>query len=222
MKTPQLDRWTGEFGRQYTDRSSLNPEELDALWRKNYGVGRQELNQRFLANISRDARILEVGCNLGNQLLALQRMGFHDLHGIEVQDYALDRARSRLAGVRLTQATAFEIPYPDNDFDLVFTSGVLIHIAPADLLRALREIHRCSRAYIWGAEYHSADVEEVNYRGEKSLLWKMDYPAFYLQHFEDLELLQMERLTYLENPNVDSMFMLRKKGTAATVARGGQ
>ena len=76
MKTVQLEHWESDFGREYTDRNSLTPEALDDLYRKNYGVTRSELNQRFLADMPRDARILEVGCNEGNQLCALRRWDF--------------------------------------------------------------------------------------------------------------------------------------------------
>jgi len=82
MKTAQIERWQNDFGREYTDRNSLSPESLDSLYRKNYGVTRREINQRFLADIPKNSRILEVGCNEGNQLCMLQEMGFHHLYGI--------------------------------------------------------------------------------------------------------------------------------------------
>jgi pseudaminic acid biosynthesis-associated methylase len=213
-KTGQIERWTSEFGREYTDRNLLTTDELNSLWKNNYGVTREQLNERFLSGVPRNARILEVGCNVGNQLLMLQRMGFQSLYGVEVQGYATEGASRRLPGAQITQATAFDIPYPGDYFDLVFTSGVLIHIAPDDLLRAAKEIHRCARTYIWGLEYHSPDIVEIDYRGEESLLWKMDYPAFYLKNFADLELVQLEHLPYLGSTNVDCMFLLRKKNVA--------
>ena len=49
------------------------------------------------------------------------------------------RARNRSEFARLALATAFEIPFPDGFFDVIFTSGVLIHIAPPDLPKALYE-----------------------------------------------------------------------------------
>jgi len=211
MKTAQLEHWRSDFGRAYTDRNSLTPEALDALYRKNYGVGRRELNQRFLADIPRNARILEVGCNEGNQLYALREMGFQNLYGIEIQDYALRKARARLQNAQLALATAFEIPYSDGFFDLVFTSGVLIHIAPADLPKALREIHRCAGEFIWGHEYYSSQLMEVPYRGHEKLLWKMDYAGLYLDLFDDLEAVRVEQLPYLEDTNVDAMFLLSRK-----------
>lgn len=66
QQTLQVQEWRGEFGRQYTRRNSLTPEEVDALWQKNYGITRRKLNRRFLAGIPRGSRILEVGCNIGN------------------------------------------------------------------------------------------------------------------------------------------------------------
>jgi pseudaminic acid biosynthesis-associated methylase len=211
VKTAQLEHWRSDFGRAYTDRNSLTPDALDALYRRNYGIGRRELNQRFLAKVPRDARILEVGCNEGNQLCALREMGFRNLYGIEIQDYALRKARARLEDAQLALATAFEIPYPDGFFDLVFTSGVLIHVAPADLPKALREIHRCAGGFIWGLEYYSPRPMEVTYRGHERLLWKMDYARLYLELFDDLEPVRVEQLPYLEGTNVDSMFLLSRR-----------
>lgn len=211
MSTAQIAEWSGQFGREYTDRNYLLREELDELYRKRYGKSRTELNARFLQGIPRESRILEVGCNAGNQLELLQLMGFENLCGVELQEYALEQARSRLSGIELQQGTAFQIPYPSNSFDLVFTSGVLIHIAPEDIHKALAEIHRCSREYIWGSEYYAPSTTEIPYRGHERLLWKTDFAGLYLKLFNDLELVRHEYLPYLENPNVDCMFLLRKR-----------
>lgn len=212
QKTEQVCTWSGDFGREYTDRNTYTPAELDELYRRNYGITRTEVNRRFLGAIPRDARILEVGCNLGTQLLLLQLMGFSNLYGVEIQDYALSRAKERFPGAVLTQASAFAIPYPDRFFDLVFTSGVLIHIAPEDLPRALREIHRCAKQWIWGFEYYAPELTEVAYRGHTALLWKTDYARLYLKQFPELRLVGEDRLRYLENDNVDSAFLLMASG----------
>ena len=131
----------------------LTSNRLDALSQE-FGVARSDLNRRFLAKIPRESRILEVGCNEGNQLCALREIGFAQLYGIEVQEYALRRACNRLKTAQFVLATAFEIPFPDGFFDVIFTSGVLIHIAPPDLPKALHEIHRCAGGFIWGLEYY--------------------------------------------------------------------
>jgi len=209
--TEQIRTWNGDFGREYTDRNTFTPAQLDELYQRNYGITRSAINRRFLESIPRDARILEVGCNVGNQLLILQSMGFTNLYGIETQDYALQRAQGRLPAAVLRQASALAIPYAGRFFDLVFTSGVLIHIAPADLPLALGEIRRCAKHWIWGFEYYAPQMTEVAYRGHGALLWKTDYARLYAEQFPELELVREEHLRYLENENVDTAFLLRVK-----------
>jgi pseudaminic acid biosynthesis-associated methylase len=210
-ETPQTTVWKSDFGREYTDRNTLDSEALDELYRKSYGVVRREINEISLGDIAKDDSFLEVGCNTGNQLLLLQQMGYSHLSGVELQPYALEIARRRLPGVSLKLGSALALPHADSSFDVVFTSGVLIHIPPHDLPSALDEIHRCSRTYIWGMEYYAPEVTEVTYRSHSGLLWKMDYARGYLERFPDLELVREQRLPYRENANVDTVFLLRKK-----------
>jgi pseudaminic acid biosynthesis-associated methylase len=211
MSTFQVAKWTGEFGREYTDRNALSTEELDKSYGTRYGVTRTELNLRFLGGLDRSIRILEVGSNIGNQLLMLQQMGFQRLYGIDVQAYAVELSKSRTKGINIIEGTAFDIPFKDAYFDLVFTSGLLIHISPPDISLVMTEIHRCSKKYIWGFEYYAKDHIEVTYRGHNNLLWKADFSRLYLQAFNDLERVQEDHLKYLDSDNVDSMFLLQKR-----------
>ncbi len=70
-------------------------EELNALWSGNYGITRREINQIFLQEIPKNASFLEVGCNVGNQLLQLQEVGYSNLSAVEIQTYAVEIAKSR-------------------------------------------------------------------------------------------------------------------------------
>jgi pseudaminic acid biosynthesis-associated methylase len=209
--TDQVRRWAGTFGREYTDRNDQTPRQLDEFYQNTYGKTRSELNQRFLENVPRNAPILEVGCNVGTQLLLLKEMGFTDLSGVEIQEYALHRAQERLGDAKILQASALSIPFPDQQFELVFTSGVLIHIAPADLPIAMREIHRCTKKWVCGMEYYAQQMEEIVYRDNRNLLWKADYARLYQHHCADLELVREEDIPNLEGGNVDSMFLLERK-----------
>ena len=151
----QTRTWQGEFGRRYTDRNLYRGAELDALYSERYGVSRSQMNQGFIGDLDRGLKILEVGCNVANQLLLLQEAGYKNLGGIDLQHYALGIAASRLENAQFAQASALDLPYVDDSFDLVFTAGVLIHLSPEVLATALKEIHRCSRRYIWGFEYYA-------------------------------------------------------------------
>ncbi|MFA5252602.1 MAG: pseudaminic acid biosynthesis-associated methylase [Phycisphaerae bacterium] len=211
--TEQIRMWTGAFGKEYTDRNALTTEQMDEAYKKLYGVTGTELYREFLGGLDRSIKILEVGSNVGSKLLMLQRQGFRNLYGIEINGYAVEQAKAYTKGINIIQASAFDIPFKEGFFDLVFTAGVLIHIAPADITRAIKEIHRCSREYIWGTEYYADSYTEVGYRGNSDLLWKTDFANLYLNSFEDLELVKEKKLKYLENENVDTMFLLRKRNS---------
>jgi pseudaminic acid biosynthesis-associated methylase len=208
--TPQIELWSGDFGREYVERNIFPPDELDALYLRRLGVTRRALNERFLGDLDREARILEIGSNVGNQLRALAAMGFCNLYGIEPNAYALERARSLTQGLNLIQGSAFDIPFRDGWFDVVFTSGVLIHISLADLPAAQREIHRCSARYIWGYEYWAPQFTGVTYRGRENAMWKGDYAASYLAGFPDLTLRKQELLPNVGTDLHDCMFLLEK------------
>ncbi|MGH7456409.1 MAG: pseudaminic acid biosynthesis-associated methylase, partial [bacterium] len=79
-------------------------------------------------------------------------------------------------------------------------------------VKALQEIHRCSRRLIWGFEYFSESYTEVVYRGNAGLLWKTNFPQLYLDTFGDLRLVKEERFKYKDDENVDTMFLLKKVG----------
>jgi len=208
--TEQLQHWTGEFGQQYTERNKASLEQLDALYNSMYGISRTQINRQFLQDLPRDIRILEVGCNIGNQLCLLQKMGFSNLSGIEIQEKALKQAQLSLPKVNFTKASALQLPFADAEFDMVFTSGVLIHIHPDDLPIVMDEIHRCSGRYIWGLEYSADTLMQVPYRTEKNLMWKGPYADLYTRKFSDLQVLKRQQYPYLENSNRDEMFLLSK------------
>jgi len=209
--TEQMKIWMNRFGTEYTKRNTLTIKEINKLYTKNYGVSRTELNKRFLGKLDRSIKILEVGSNIGNQLLCLQKMGFKSLYGIEINSYAVEFSKLKTKNINIIQDSAFDIPFKDHYFDLAFTSGLLIHIAPNDINIVLQEIYRCTKKYIWGFEYYANQYTEVIYRGKKSLLWKANFPKLYLDLFNDLELVKELRLKYLENDNIDVMFLLKKK-----------
>ncbi len=210
-KTQQLKKWENAFGEKYTDRNSFSVAQLDNLYLKRFGVTRTAINTEFIGKFNRNMKILEVGSNIGNQLLALQKIGFKNIFGLEPLKYAVELSKKRSIGINIIQGSAFDIPFKDNYFDLVFTSGVLIHISPKDIHKAIKEIYRCSNKYIWGFEYFSEKYQEISYRGEKNLLWKADFPKLYIQDFPDLKLIKVKKIKYSVDNNIDEMYLLEKK-----------
>jgi pseudaminic acid biosynthesis-associated methylase len=212
--TTQLDAWMGSFGQDFTNRFDIPLEEADARSQKEIGRTLTDSFRTLLDGLTVE-RVLEVGCNVGQKLAILNRFGKYQLYGIEPQRQALRLARERLPEVNLIEGDAFELPFRDGFFDLVYTSVVLIHVAPADLPRALGEIHRVSRRYIMGLEYHSDRLEEVQYRGQSGLLWKTDFEARYKELFPELQTVRSEtfeydRTVYGRSGLFDKHFLLSK------------
>jgi pseudaminic acid biosynthesis-associated methylase len=213
----QQQEWASTFGADYVARNPSNIEDYEKTYLANVGVTKTSLNEEFLADIPKSARILEVGTNVGMQLALLHRAGFENLYGVEIQWNAIDVLRKNVPRANVVHGSALDLPFRDGFFDLVFTSGVLIHInpfprgdAPADLDLAMREIHRCSRRYILGEEYFAEKMQDVPYRGREQMMWKGDYSARYRQLFPQLRVVRERRLPHVASPNVDTCFLLEK------------
>ena len=108
-------------------------------------TGRRRILASFVAGIcsrvtNRRARILDVGCGTGANLLMLSQYG--DAEGVDVSEDALAFCRERgLDQVR--QGAGEELPYDDNTFDLVTAFDVVEHMD--DDLAGLREMFRVLR-----------------------------------------------------------------------------
>lgn len=190
----RLERlWGGEFGDKYIDRNLETAEGRDPFWSDL--LGRLEVRN-----------VLEVGCNIGpNQYWLARHLGAENAHGVDINERALEIARERVPGADLRLAPARELPFGDGEFDLVFTTGVLIHQPDDDIDAVMREIHRCSRRYIMAGEYFGETREEVPYRGESGALFRDDYGARYERLFPDLELIDKRYISWEESKAWDDM-----------------
>jgi spore coat polysaccharide biosynthesis protein SpsF len=135
------------------------------------------------------ASILEVGANIGINLRALTRLTDAQLFAVEPNA----RAREQLVvdkvvpGDRAFDAMATKLPLDDGAADLVFTSGVLIHVPPENLETAYGEMHRVAARYVLSLEYFSQAPVSIPYRGHEGLLFKRDFGGMWLDLFPALE-----------------------------------
>jgi ubiquinone/menaquinone biosynthesis C-methylase UbiE len=79
------------------------------------------------------------------------------LHAVEPNEkaYAEVIENPILQDTTIHNTDGFNLPYSDNSIDLVFTSGVLIHVAPDDLDKMIGEIFRVAKKYIDNVKYFS-------------------------------------------------------------------
>lgn len=173
--------WASAFGDEYTLRNAATEAVV-------------QLRVRGLVEIWHSMRgdppasVLECGSNVGLNLRALKRFTQAELHAIEPNAKARDAivADGILPAERVHDATLDKLPFPDSSIDLVFTSGVLIHVPPAHLAQACREVYRVSRKYVMALEYFAKRPETIAYRGHDNLLFKRDFGSFYLDLCPDL------------------------------------
>jgi len=212
METNQTKVWTSDFGKEYTSRNiykSLDDHNLSYL--DFYGKNKDDLNKEILSTLPKNLKILEVGSNVGYQLASLQRFGFSNLYGIEIQRECVDEAKKLWKGIDIIKASGFDIPFRDNFFDLVFTNNVLIHISPNDIQIVLSEMNRVSSKYIYGFEYYSEKYESVEYRNNADLLWKTDFSNLFLKKFPNLKSIFSKKYSCLNfKGNTDKAYILEK------------
>lgn len=185
MVSKQVELWQSEFGESYAQRNNnrITDENQAALLRD---------WAKVLAHATspRPETALEVGCNIGRNLLALRHF-IPQLHGIEPNRFCCETAGNNeaLKGVVIRQGEGASLPYADNSIDLVFTSGVLIHIAPDHLGKTVDEIVRVARRYVVCIEYFSHEPVEVEYHGMSGFLYKRDFGRYYLERHAALRVL---------------------------------
>jgi len=201
MKTtnrPQVDFWRGEFGDAYIERNAPSSAHL---------FPRVKLWAEIVKHTIQEppASILEVGANIGLNLRALRVLTDARLMALEPND----KARGILVEDRIIAdsdavgGTAEKIDLPDDAADLAFTSGVLIHIHPDDLVASMREIYRCAKRWIVCVEYFSDKAETIPYRGHQDRLFKRDFGGLWLDTFPQLNVVAYgfawKRVTGLDN-----------------------
>ncbi len=88
-----------------------------------------------LADLDRDARILDIGCGTGMFLVHLKSLGFRNLAGVETSERMRQRFRD--------DAIPLYTEIPEETFDTVFMLDVLEHIA--NDVQTLARIHNILR-----------------------------------------------------------------------------
>ena len=181
---PQLKFWQGKFGELYLRRNQATSKKV------NEGVAAYSRIFRHIKNLE---SVLEVGSNIGIQLTILRHLlgNSTKLLAVEPNKTAFDVLNNNKF-LKLSKAfncDGFDIPLADNSVDMVFTSGVLIHIAPSNLAKITREIVRISKRYVLCIEFFSHEPEEKAYRGHRNVFFKRDFGSFYLDHFQKLKII---------------------------------
>lgn len=125
---------------KYQTKNSLKRRMVERFQRKLIGIIRQELNNET----DKGLKILDAGCGEGF-FSALLHGEFPRscIIGCDGAEEALEVARTIAPGVDFEKANLYELPYADQEFDLVVCSEVLEHLN--DPAKALTELERVGR-----------------------------------------------------------------------------
>jgi protein-L-isoaspartate(D-aspartate) O-methyltransferase len=142
-----------------------------------YMEGRWEKVARAMADhygIKAGDKILDIGCGKAFLLYDFTKVvpGV-EIHGIDISQYAIDHAKEEVKH-RLLVGNATALPYPDREFDFVFSINTLHNLHCFDLDRALREMERVGKRnkYLCVESYRN-EREKANL-----LYWQVTCEAF--------------------------------------------
>lgn len=120
-------------------------------------------------------KVLDVGCGKAYLLYEItQVVPGLIVRGIDLSQYALSHAKDEIKK-NLQYGSAQELPYQDNEFDLVISLTTLHNLKVYELKKAVQEIERVSKgnSYIMVESFRN-DREEVNL-----LYWQLTCASYY-------------------------------------------
>lgn len=162
MNTDQEHFWAGSFGDDYTDRCRVD------WW------GRMPFWARLISD-TRPHSVVELGCNVGWNLMAIRALGFGiDVRGVEINPKAASQAHEADLDVEV-----LPIVEAKRKADLVFTAGVLIHVGREQITDTMRHIAGLAYRYVVAIEYEANVEQEIPYRGHGDRLWRRPFGEMY-------------------------------------------
>lgn len=176
--TEQEKFWAGDFGDEYTMRN--DGEKMLAT--------QTAVFSQILRRTKGIRTCLELGANRGINLMAIGGV----IPGVEMQAVEINgtaaKECAKIRNVKVFNGSAFDFPLEDDRYDMTFTAGVLIHIAPERLDEMYGLLYRGSRRYVLVMEYYNPTPVEVPYRGHGGKLFKRDFAGEMLDKYKDLQL----------------------------------
>jgi SAM-dependent methyltransferase len=128
------------------------------VWRRLYAAGGNDM--RYPSDVlvrlgawrldrARDRRMLDFGFGTGANLVHFAGQGF-EMHGVEISEHALARARERVAAAGLSAELRLitpgqKLPYADGYFDVVYAWQMLYYNDHTGWRNAVAELERVTR-----------------------------------------------------------------------------
>ena len=143
--------------------------------------------------------VLEVGCGAGRNLVHIgQRIPPARLHGVDINRHAVEIATAKLGeGARIRHGSLYELgAFADGSIDVVFSMGVLMHVAHERVAGVIAELQRIARIAVLhfechgpshGFDYHKYPRNYDHLYRDAALAAKVDYTIYSHADFRSRE-----------------------------------
>lgn len=117
-------------------------------------------------------RFLDVGCGMGGAIIALRNLGY-SAWGTEVSPFCLKHSPVK-KWMKLASVT--DLPFKENDYDVVMCMDVICYLNQNDAIQACRELVRVTKNYLYiesvckGSPNNSQSLNPDLLRKDKEIL----------------------------------------------------
>lgn len=117
----------------------------DNVWKKkkvvsDYSLKLYDFLEKYSKKIKKDSIVLEIGCGSGG---GLKQFKDHFIVGVDISEESLRLSKKYTNN--LIKADLFKLPFKDESFDLVYSSGLLEHFKIEKAKEAMVEISRVTK-----------------------------------------------------------------------------
>ena len=170
--------WKGKFGDDYIYRNKNN-----SILKSNI-----HLLNKIKKHIKNSKSVIEFGCNIGLNLLALKYINKKiQITGVDINEEAINFLKNQSIAETFNESI-LSIKLKKK-YDITFIKGVLIHINPNELNVIYHKLYKHSKKYIYIAEYYNPTPVKIGYRGHKNKLFKRDFVGEFMDKFKNVKLI---------------------------------
>lgn len=157
--------WKGEFGDEYVERNDGS----------DFIAAKINMFTKALNAANKVESVIELGSNRGLNATALKAI-LPNIHytGVEIGDKAFSYLKKN-PNVDDCHHNSIHGFSTDNQYDLSFIAGVMIHLNPETLPDVYQLLSTLSSRYVLISEYYNPTPVEINYRGHEGKLFKRDF-----------------------------------------------
>lgn len=111
---------------EYEAYKKLQIEGSGPSFGTKWGDQMEEAILSYLKDVPKTSKIIDIGCGEGRGLIALQKLGFINLVGVDISEAKVDKVRKANIDGRTLDFHSL-VPFSDKQFDYLFCSHAIEH-----------------------------------------------------------------------------------------------